>query len=259
LGARIHPTAIVDPGAILADGVTVGPHTVIGAGVRIGARTEVGAQVVIQGRTTIGEDNVIFPFASLGGVPQDLKFKGEDSALTIGNRNQIREFCTLHLGTAADAMETRVGDDNLLMNFTHVAHDCVLGNRNVIANGVQLGGHVRVGDWAVIGALSGIHQMARVGESAMVGAGSMVSLDVAPFCNATGDRARLRGLNSVGLRRRGFGAATNAAIKNAYRVVFLSSLKLSEAIARIRDTARPVPEVERFLKFLEESKRGICR
>jgi len=257
--ARIHPTAVVDAGAVLAADVAVGPYAVIGAGVRIGARTSVGAHAVIQGRTTIGEDNVIFPFASLGAVPQDLKFGGEDSALVIGDRNQIREFCTLHLGTAAGAMETRVGDDNLLMNFSHVAHDCVLGDHNVLANSVQLGGHVHVGDWAVIGALSGIHQMARVGESAMIGAGSMVSLDVPPFCNATGDRARLRGLNTVGLKRRGFASATSSAIKSAYRVVFQSSLRLADAVAQVRGVAAPCPEVERFLTFLEESKRGICR
>jgi len=258
VGARIHPTAVVEAGAILADDVTVGPYAIIGAGVRIGARTRVGAHVVIQGRTAIGEDNVIYPYVSLGEVPQDLKFQGEDSGLTIGDRNQIREFCTLHIGTAAGAMETRVGDDNLLMNFSHVAHDCVVGDRNVLANGVQLGGHVHVSDWVVIGALSGIHQMTRIGESAMIGAGSMVSLDVPPFCNATGDRARLRGLNGVGLRRRGFSAAASAAIKSAYRVVFQSSLKLSEAVARVRG-GDPTPEVERFLSFLEESKRGICR
>lgn len=258
MAARIHPTAIVDPAAQLGDDVEIGPFAVIGPHVRVGARSAVGAHSVVQGRTTMGEDNRVFPFASLGAVPQDLKFQGEESELRIGDRNQIREFCTLHIGTAAGAMVTRIGDDNLLMNFSHVAHDCRLGDHNVLANGVQLGGHVWVGDWVVIGALSGIHQTARIGESAMIGAGSMVSLDVPPFCNATGDRARLRGLNSVGLRRRGFSAATSAAIKRAYRTVFQSSLKLQEAIAQLRASA-PLPEVERFLDFLEESKRGVCR
>jgi len=257
--ANIHPSAVIAPGAELAADVTVGPYAVIGERVRIGARTLVGPHVVVDGRTTIGSDNRFFPFASVGAPPQDLKYRGEDSELVIGNGNTIREFCTLNPGTAGGGMISRVGDGNLLMNYTHVAHDCRLGNHNVLANGVQLGGHVEIGDHAILGALSGIHQFVRIGESAIIGAGSMVSLDVAPFCNATGDRARLLGLNSVGLKRRGFAPEVQAALKRAYRLMFQSGLKLTEAAQRVREEIPGVAEVERFLCFIEQSERGLCR
>lgn len=256
---NIHPTAVIAPGADLAADVTIGPYALIGAQVRVGARTIVGPHVVLDGRTTIGTDNHFHPYASVGGPPQDLKYRGEESELILGNGNTIREFCTLNPGTAGGGMISRVGDGNLLMNYTHVAHDCILGNYNVLANGVQLGGHVTVGDHAILGALSGIHQFVRIGESAIVGAGSMVSLDVAPFCNATGDRARLLGLNSVGLKRRGFPAEVQAALKRAYRLMFQSGLKLADAVERIRQDVPGVPEVERFVAFIEASERGLCR
>lgn len=257
--ANIHPSAVIAPGAELAADVTVGPYTVIGERVRIGARTLVGPHVVLDGRTTIGTDNRFFPYASVGAPPQDLKYRGEDSELVIGNENVIREFCTLNPGTAGGGMISRIGDGNLLMNYSHVAHDCRLGNYNVLANGVQLGGHVEIGDHAILGALSGIHQFVRIGESAIIGAGSMVSLDVAPFCNATGDRARLLGLNSVGLKRRGFPPEVQSALKHAYHLIFQSSLKLTEAAQRVREEIQAVPEVERFLAFIEQSERGLCR
>jgi UDP-N-acetylglucosamine acyltransferase len=255
----IHPSAVIAPGAELASDVTVGPYAVIGERVRIGARTIVGPHVVLDGRTTIGTDNRFFPYASVGAPPQDLKYRGEDSELVIGNGNTIREFCTLNPGTAGGGMISRIGDGNLLMNYSHVAHDCRLGNYNVLANGVQLGGHVEIGDHAILGALSGVHQFVRIGESAIIGAGSMVSLDVAPFCNATGDRARLLGLNSVGLKRRGFPPEVQAALKHAYHLIFQSSLKLTEAAQRVREEIQEVPEVERFLAFIEQSERGLCR
>jgi len=257
--ANIHPSAVVAPGAELASDVTVGPYAVIGERVRIGARTRVGPHVVLDGRTTIGSDNRFFPFASVGTPPQDLKYRGEDSELVIGSGNTIREFCTLNPGTAGGGMLSRLGDGNLLMNYSHVAHDCRLGDHNVLANGVQLGGHVEIGDYAILGALSGIHQFVRIGESAIVGAGSMVSLDVAPFCNATGDRARLLGLNSIGLKRRGFSGEAQGALKRAYRLMFQSGLKLSEASQRVREELPGVLEVERFLSFIEQSERGLCR
>lgn len=256
---RVHPTAVVAAGAEIGPGATIGAYSIVGPRVRIGAGTSVAEHVVIDGRTTLGVENRIFPFASLGAVPQDLKYEGEDSELVIGDGNRIREFCTLHPGTRAGGMVTRVGDGNLLMNYAHVAHDCIVGSHNVLANGVQLGGHVTIEDFAVVGALSGIHQFARVGESAIVGAGSMVAQDVPPFCNATGDRARLHGLNAVGLKRRGFPADTERALKHAYRLMFRSGLRVAEAAARVRNEVGAVAEVERFLSFIERSERGVCR
>ena len=258
-GARIHPTAIVSSGAELGPDVAIGAYSMVGDRVSIGAGTSVGPHVVVEGRTTIGARNQIFQFASIGAVPQDLKYHGEDSALFIGDDNRIREFCTLQPGTEGGGMVTRVGSGNLLMNYSHIAHDCVLGDRIVVANGVQLGGHVTVEDGAVLGALAGIHQFVRIGESAIVGAGSMVSLDVPPFCNATGDRATLHGLNTVGLKRRGLSDQTIHAIKRAYRVMFQSGLRVAEAAARVRAEISGVPEVERFVSFIEGSERGVAR
>lgn len=258
-GARIHPTALLAPETALDADVAVGAHSIVGPRVRIGAGTAVGPHVVIEGRTTIGARNRIFQFAALGAIPQDLKYRGEDSELLIGDDNRIREFCTLHPGTEGGGMVTRVGTGNLLMNYSHIAHDCVLGDHNVVANGVQLGGHVVIEHGVVIGALSGIHQFVHLGESALIGAGSMVSQDVPPFCNATGDRATLHGLNTVGLKRRGVSDATIAALKRAYRIMFQSSLRVSAAAARIRAELAGVSEVERFVAFIERSERGVCR
>lgn len=258
-GPHIHPTAIVAPEAELADDVAVGPYTLIGPRVRIGPGTRVGAHVVIEGRTTIGARNEIFPFASIGTAPQDLKYHGEDSALEIGDDNRIREFCTLQPGTEGGGMLTRVGNGNLLMNYAHVAHDCLLGDRNIVANGTQLGGHVTLESYVVVGALSGIHQFVRLGESAIIGAGSMVSQDVPPFCNATGDRATLHGLNSLGLKRRGLPTPTVRALRQAYRLMFQSGLRVAEAAARIRTELAGIPEIDRFVAFIEASTRGVCR
>lgn len=258
-GARVHPTALVAPAAELASDVVVGAYSVVGPRVRIGAGTVIGPHVVIEGRTTIGEGNRIFQFASIGAPPQDLKYQGEDSALIIGHRNRIREFCTLNPGTAGGGLVTEVGDDNLLMNYAHVAHDCRLANHIIVANGVQLGGHVSVESFAVLGALAGVHQFVTVGESSIVGAGSMVSQDVPPFCNATGDRARLHGLNTVGLKRRGFSPEIIRAIKHAYHLMFQSGLKVAEAAARIRQELPESAEVERLVNFVERSERGVCR
>jgi UDP-N-acetylglucosamine acyltransferase len=256
---EIHPTAIVARTAELADGVHIGPYAIIGPRVRIGAGTRVGPHAVIEGHTTIGTENQIFQFAALGAMTPDLKYRGEDSQLIIGDRNSIREFATLHPGTAVGGMVTRVGDDNLCMPYTHVAHDCLLGSHIVMANGAQLGGHVTVQDYAVFGALVGVHQFSTVGESAMLGAGAMVPLDVAPFCSAAGDRAVLHGLNLVGLQRRGFEAETISTLKRAYRIMFRSGLKLVAAAARIRAELPASFEVERFVTFVERSERGVCR
>src|SRR5512145_3055366 len=227
---QVHPTAIVAPRAELDSEVEVGPYSVIGAGVRIGKGTKIYSHAAIQGRTTLGESNVVFPFATVGSVPQDLKYKGEPSELTIGSRNTIREYVSLNPGTTGGGMVTRVGDQNLLMMHCHIAHDCILGDRNVIANGATLGGHVTIEDFVIVGGLVGIHQFVRIGTGAILGAGSMVSKDVPPYCNATGDRARLRGLNLEGLKRRGVARPVVDAIRRAYRIVFNSKLKTDLAL-----------------------------
>lgn len=255
----VHPTALVAGGAELADDVVIGPYALVGPQVTIGRGTTVGPHAVIEGHTTIGSENRIFQFAAIGAVTPDLKYRGEDSQLIIGDRNSIREFTTLHTGTAGGGMITRVGNDNLLMPYTHVAHDCTVGDHNILANGAQLGGHVTLQDYVNVSALVGIHQFSRIGESAILGAGSMVSQDVAPFCNATGDRAVLYGLNLLGLRRRGFSDETIAALRQAYRIMFRSGLKVAAAAERIRAELPTVPEVARFLSFIEVSERGVCR
>ena len=258
-GPRIHPTAIVAAGAELDDDVDIAAYAIIGPKVRIGRNTRVGPHTVIDGRATIGCDNQIFHHASVGAVPQDLKYRGEPSELIIGNHNCIREFATLHIGTSGGGMVTRIGDQNLLMNFSHVAHDCQLGSHIIVANGAQLAGHLVIEDYVIVGALVGIHQFVKIGESAILGAGAMVSQDVPPFCNATGDRARLHGLNLVGLKRRGFSPELVRDIKRAYRIVFQSGLKLAEAIARARQEVPQSPEIEHFLAFIQAAERGVCR
>jgi len=257
--AAIHPTAIVAPTAELAAGVTIGPYAVVGPRVRLGAGTRVGAHAVVEGHTSVGARTEIFAFAAVGTPPQDLKFHGEASRLEIGDDNRIREFTTLQPGTEGGGMLTRIGSGNLLMNYTHIAHDCRLGDRIIVANGTQLGGHVTIESHVVLGALSAIHQFARVGESAIVGAGSMVSQDVPPFCNATGDRAALHGLNLLGLKRRGLDVAVTRALRRAYALMFRHGLRVAAAAARIRAELPDLPEVERFVAFIEASQRGVCR
>ncbi|MFO7577911.1 MAG: acyl-ACP--UDP-N-acetylglucosamine O-acyltransferase [Pelovirga sp.] len=256
----IHPTAIIAPGANLHPTVSVGPYTLIGEHVSIGAGTTVAGHVVIEGYTEIGSDNQIFQFASIGAVPQDLKFQGEVSSLKIGDRNRIREFVTIHLGTADGGGVTTIGNDALLMAYAHVAHDCVVGNHVILANAATLAGHVEVDDYAILGGLSAVHQFTRIGAHVMASGGSMIAQDVAPFSIVQGDRAKTVGLNTTGLKRRGFDEAALARIKNLYKLVFRSNLKLEEAIKRIEkefDTA--APEVAMYLKFLKSSERGLAR
>jgi UDP-N-acetylglucosamine acyltransferase len=257
--ACVHPTAIVDRCAELGSEVEVGPYSVIGAGVKIGRGSRIHSHVSIQGRTSIGEDNLIFPFATVGSMPQDLKFKGEPSELVIGDGNTIREYVSLNPGTSGGGMVTRVGDQNLLMMYCHIAHDCSVGNRNVIANGATLGGHVIIEDFVIVGGLVGIHQFVRIGTGAILGAGSMVSKDVPPYCNATGDRARLRGLNLEGLKRRGLNKTVIDTIRKAYRIMFTSKLKTDDALQTIRRDLPPIPEIEKFVSFIAQSQRGVCR
>lgn len=257
--SKVHPTAVVDPRAELDHDVEVGPYCVVGAGVHIGKGSLLQSHVVVQGRTTLGEGNVVFPFASVGSTPQDLKYKGEHSELIIGNRNTIREYVSLNPGTSGGGMVTRVGDQNLLMMYCHIAHDCIVGNRNVVANGATLGGHVVIEDSVIVGGLVGIHQFVRIGTGAILGAGSMVSMDVPPYCNATGDRAELRGLNLEGLKRRGVDPSTISAIRKAYRIAFQSKLRIDEALNKIRQDIPAIPEVAKFVAFIADSRRGICR
>jgi UDP-N-acetylglucosamine acyltransferase len=256
---KIHETALVDPGAELDSGVQVGPYSVIGPEVKIGKGTRVKSHVVIEGNTSLGEGNVIFQFATIGSVPQDLKYKGEPSRLVIGNHNTIREFVSLNPGTTGGGMVTCLGDHNLLMMYCHIAHDCLLGSHNIIANGATLGGHVVIEDYVIVGGLVGIHQFVRVGTGAILGAGSMVSKDVPPFCNATGDRARLRGLNLEGLKRRGFSKAQIEALKRAYRIIFQSKLRTKDALKKVTEEIPDYSEVDKVVTFIASSERGICR
>jgi len=255
----IHPSAVVARGAELDSGVEIGPYAVIGPRVRIGKNTWIGPHVVIEGHTTLGCENRVFQFASVGAIPQDKKYRGEDSLLIIGNRNTIREFATLNPGTTGGGMVTRIGDDNLFMVYSHVAHDCIIGNHVILANSAALGGHVALEDYATLTALAAVHQFTRIGESAYIGAGSMVSLDVPPYCLASGDRAHLYGLNLIGLKRRGLEPTQVAAIKKAYRTLFTEGLALRDALARICQEHPSSLEVAHLAEFIASSQRGICR
>lgn len=255
----IHPTAIIAPGAQLAENLSIGPYAVIGAEVRIDAGTRVGAHAVIEGRTLIGRDNQIFQFAAIGAIPQDLKFHGEQTTLVIGDRNKIREFTTLHPGTEEGGGETFVGNDNLLMAYSHVAHDCRVGNHVILANGATLAGHVEIDDFAILGGLSAVHQFTRIGAYVMASGGSMIAQDIPPYCIAQGDRAQVVGLNLVGLKRRGFSAELLRSIKQAYKLVFRSSLKLEDAIKTIESSLEATPELQVFTRFIKNSVRGLAR
>jgi UDP-N-acetylglucosamine acyltransferase len=258
-GGSIHPTALVSAGAQLHPSVEVGPFAVIGPDVRIGAGCTVGPHAVIEGRTTLGEKNRVFQFASVGAIPQDLKYAGEPTALLIGNGNQIREFTTLHIGTAGGGGVTRIGDQNLFMAYSHVAHDSQVGSRCVFANGATLAGHVQVGDFVTLGGLSAVHQFTRIGAHAFIAGGAMVVMDVPPFCVAQGDRAELAGLNIVGLQRHGFTEEQLLRVKDAYRILFRSKLPLEEAVARLRVEFGGHPDVDGLLDFVTSSKRGLTR
>jgi len=255
----IHPSAVIDPGARLAGGVDVGPFAVIGAGVEIGEGTRIGPHTVIRGPTRIGRDNRIFQFASVGEDPQDMKYGGEETRLEIGDRNQIRECATLHRGTVQDQGVTRVGDDNLFMAYTHVAHDCRIGNHVIMANAASLGGHVEIQDWAILGGFTIVHQFCRLGAHSFCAMGSALSKDVPPYVTVGGQPAAPHGINSEGLRRRGFSPAAIAAIKRAYRALYLAGLKLDEALERIGGLAAEVPEVAALAAFVAERGRGIVR
>ena len=260
---EIHPTAIVEPGAELGDGVVIGAYSIVRAQVRIGAGTLVGPHCVIEGRTTIGAGNRIFQFASLGAAPQDKKYAGEPTSLEIGDRNTIREYCNFNLGTAQDAGVTRIGSDNWLMNNVHIAHDCIVGDQTIVAGYAGLAGHVHLGDWAIVGAMSGLHQFVKMGAHAMTGFQSHVSQDVPPYMMAEGNPLAVRGFNAEGLRRRGFSPARVAAVKQMHRLLYREGLTLDESRARIEALGAATPEAEADIAlmtgFLASSSRGIAR
>ncbi len=257
--AGIHPSAVVEPGAKIADEVVIGPCAVVGAEVELAAGVELRPYAHVCGRTTIGEGTRIFPFAVLGEEPQDKSFSGESTELLVGRGNVIREHATIHIGTQRGGGCTRIGDDNFIMNGVHLGHDTQIGSHCIIASYCAFGGHAVVEDHAVVGGLCGIHQFARVGESAMVAAMSGLSKDVPPFSLVSGQRARVRGVNVVGLRRRGFSTKVRAEIKHAFHILFSSKLRLEPALERLRSEQLESDEVARLLHFLESSERGFCR
>lgn len=257
--SRIHPTAIVDPGAELAGDVQVGPYSVIGPDVKIGPGSVIGPHVVIRGPTTLGQGNRIYQFASVGDDPQDKKYAGEATRLEIGDHNTIREFCTINRGTAQDSGVTRIGNDNWIMAYVHIAHDCDVGDHTIMANCVTLAGHVSVGDWAILGGFSKVHQFCKIGAHSFCGMDTGLNRDLPPYVVASGMPARPAGINSEGLKRRGFTGEQVRGIKNAYRTLYRSGLKLDEAIERLRAEAESRPELQLLLDFLAASERSIVR
>jgi len=255
----IDPRAIVSPQAELAADVTVGPFSIIGPGVRIGARTVVGPHVVLNGPTRIGADNKIYQFASIGDAPQDKKYNGEPTLLEIGDRNIFRESCTINRGTAQGYGITRIGDDNLFMAYSHVAHDCIVGNKVVFANCAALAGHVEIGDWVILGGLTAVHQFVKIGAHAFLAGGAIVQRDVPPYVMVAGNPAVPHMVNAEGLKRRGFDEEQVKNVRIAYRILYRSDLKLAEAMGKLRVMAETQPEVKAFVDFVASSTRSIVR
>lgn len=259
MAVNIHPTAQVAPGAELGDGVEVGAYAVIGPHVQVGTNTRIGPHAVVQGPTRIGADNVIFQFASVGSAPQDKKYKGEPTRLEVGDRNVIRECVTLNRGTTKDQGVTRIGNDNLFMAYAHVAHDCQVGNQCVLANNATLGGHVQLGDWVIMGGLSAIHQFCKVGAHAFIANNAAVTRDVPPYVMTVGQPAAAHSVNSEGLKRRGFTPEQIRNIRNAFRLLYRSGLKLADATAQLDVLAQEQPELKLIVEFLPTSTRSIVR
>jgi len=255
----IHPNAIVDPAAELDADVEVGPFSIVGAGVRIGRGTRVGPHVVLRGPSDIGQDNRIFQFASVGEDPQDKKYGGEPTRLTMGDRNVVREGATIHRGTVQDSGATSIGSDNLFMAYTHVAHDCRIGDHVIMANAASLGGHVRIEDWAILGGFTLVHQFCHIGAHSFCAMGSVLTRDVPTYLTVGGHPAVPRGVNGEGLKRRGFSAEAITLIRRAYRLLYASSLKLADALAAIRELSDACPEVGALADFIAESTRSIVR
>ena len=259
----IHPTAIVDPRAELDTTVEVGAFSIIGPDVKIGARTRIGSHVVIDGHTTIGEDNQLYQFTSIGAAPQDKKYAGEPTHLEIGDRNLIREFCTFNRGTVQDQGVTRLGSDNWMLAYVHLAHDCQVGNHCIFSNGVQLAGHVKVGDWVVMGGMSGVHQFCQIGSHVMLGMNTSLTQDVPPFVLLSGNPAATHGINIEGMKRRGFTREEIGEIRNAYKLIYKSGLTLEQAKAALAEASAASPacaeSIDSMRRALEDSTRGIVR
>ncbi|MEK7437293.1 MAG: acyl-ACP--UDP-N-acetylglucosamine O-acyltransferase [Pseudomonadota bacterium] len=255
----IHPSAIVDPRARLGENVSIGAYSIVGEHVEIGSDTWIGPHAVIEGHTRIGKGNRIFQFTSLGAVPQDMKYAGEATRLEIGDGNTIREFCTLNCGTAQDAGVTRLGNDNWIMAYVHIAHDCQIGSHAIFANNAQLAGHVHVGDYAILGGFTGVHQFVRIGAHSFTAIATVLVHDLPPYVMAAGDTAKAYGINSEGLRRRGFTAAALAEIKRAYKTLYKSGLTLDQAKAQLAEQAGTCAEIGLLSEFLQSSTRGIVR
>src|SRR5437867_3950729 len=256
----VHPTAIVDPAATIASSAEIGPYCIIGARVEIGAGTRLVANVYLKGPTWIGEDNIFYPYSTIGVAPQDLKYKGEVSETRIGRRNRIREFVTIHRGTEGGGMVTRIGDDNLLMAYVHVAHDAQVGNGAVLGHGATLGGHVTIGDYANIGAFSGVHQFCRVGRNAIVGGYSVITQDVLPFSSTVSERENhIFGANKVGLERRGFPTELIEQLQTTFRLLTRAGLNTSQAIERIRAEVPASQELDELIEFIRTAKRGYVK
>ena len=263
---RIHASAVVDSKAELTSDVEIGPYSVIGPNVKIGAGTKVGSHTVIEGYTTIGKENNFAHFAAIGGPPQDMKYRGEPTQLIIGDRNTIREFTTIHTGTAQDEGITRIGSDNWIMSYVHIAHDCQIGNHTIFSSNAQIAGHVHVDDWAIMGGMSGVHQFVRIGQHVMLGGASVLVQDIPPFVIAAGDKASPHGINVEGLKRRGFSSETISALRQAYKVLYKDGLSFEDAKVEIKkmisthaaDTAT-VEKLTQFHDFIAASTRGIIR
>jgi UDP-N-acetylglucosamine acyltransferase len=255
----IHSTAVIDPGAELAADVTVGPYTVIGPDVVIGAGSEIGSHVVINGPTCIGRENRIFQFASVGEAPQDKKYAGEPTRLEIGDRNTIREFVTINRGTAQDQGVTSIGDDNWIMAYVHIAHDCRIGNQTIFANNASLAGHVTISDYVILGGFTLVHQFCSLGAHSLTAFGSGISLDVPPYVTVGGSPAKAHGLNMEGLRRRGFSEESRKSLKQAYKTLYRENNSLQDAIAILTERTQDCAELQLLVTFLEQLKRGIVR
>jgi UDP-N-acetylglucosamine acyltransferase len=255
----IHPTAVVAPDAVLGADVEIGPYALVGPGVEIGPRTRIGAHASVHCHTRLGADNVVHSFASVGDAPQDKKYRGEPTRLEVGDRNVIREFVTLNRGTTKDRGVTTIGSDNLFMSYAHVAHDCMVGNQCVLANSATLGGHVELGDWVIMGGFAAIHQFCKVGAHAFLANNAAVTRDVPPYVMAVGGPAKPHSINSEGLKRRGYTPEQIRNLRNAYRVLYRSGLRLEQALEQLKEAARTQPEVQLLVDFIPQSTRSLVR
>jgi len=255
----IHPTVVIDPKAEIDSDVEIGPYSIISKNVSIGSKTKIGSHVVVDPYVTISPDCNIFQYAAIGAVPQSLKFKGEESYVKIGRGCIIREFVTVHRGTEFGGGITEIGEESFLMAYTHIAHDCIIGRKVILSNNASLAGHITIGDYTIVGGLVGIHQFVNIGEHAFIGGKSAIVKDIPPYVIAAGDRAKLHGMNSIGLKRSGFSQSTLSALKKVYRIVFRIGLTLNEAIERVSAEVEQIPEVVNFIDFIKASERGITR